>query len=50
MIRRLKEEPVIILEILSACAITAGVGFIWWPAALIIGGIIFYILAQGMTR
>jgi hypothetical protein len=50
MTRRLREEPAIIVEVLSACAITIGVGLIWWPAGLITGGIIFYILAQGMTR
>ena len=39
-----------IIEILAATSITIGIGFVWWPLALIIGGCIFYLLAQGITR
>jgi len=43
-------EPAIIIEVLAVIAITIGVGFVWWPLALIIGGCIFYLLAQGISR
>jgi len=38
------------IEIAGVVAITVGIGFIWWPAALIVGGFAAVLLAQGMER
>lgn len=39
-----------LIEIAGVVAVTVGVGFIWWPAALIVGGIAAVLIAQGMDR
>ena len=49
--RRLRElyRPTL-LETFGIAALTVGVAFIYWPAALIVGGVAVVFLAQGMNR
>ena len=49
MIRR-REWLVWLVELAGLSAVVAGVVFIWWPAALIIGGGAVIFLAQGLWR
>lgn len=41
-------KPGSVVEIASVAAICIGVAFIYWPAAFIVGGVIWLALAQAM--
>ena len=43
---RMKERQAVALELAGLAAITGGIAVIYWPAALILGGLIVIVLAQ----
>ena len=47
---RPREWMVWVLELIGLGVLMAGVVFIWWPAALILGGAAVVFLAQGLWR
>ena len=38
------------LELAGVTGIVAGVAFLWWPAALLVGGALAIFLAQGLWK
>lgn len=45
-----REWGVWLLELAGLSALMVGIVFVWWPAALIVGGVVVVFLAQGMWR
>ena len=38
------------LQILGVVVVCATLGYVWWPAAVILGGVILVVLSLGLSR